>query len=148
VSDGELISEGTGMSKYFPDVSTTEGAQGAAKAGVFGALAFSATILLGLVFVVAAGGLPGMNKTTPDSLPSEVVGIMMELVVVLVAAWRFHQQKGLIIGSIILLMFVGESIFKIVSKSTNIGWIIFYIAVATALVNGVRGAWAFRQLEE
>jgi uncharacterized membrane protein YjfL (UPF0719 family) len=132
------------MSKWFPDVDDQEGVNEALKLGYFGAIAFAVMIGLGMVFLLFAGHLPG--EIDGDSKAAGIVGIGIEMVVALIAAWRFKNGKGLVWGSVVLLMFVVEIALKIGNGSTNVGWFIAYAAIAMALVNGIRGAWAQRTM--
>lgn len=74
-----------------------------------------------------------------------IVGIVVELILVLAAAWRFKIGKGAFWGPAIAGLFLLEIFSKIISGTTNVGWMIFYAAVLISMVNGVRGAWARRR---
>jgi hypothetical protein len=68
--------------------------------------------------------------------------MIVELLVVLIAAWRFKIGKGLIWGAVTLLFFAIEAFAKVASG--HVGWILFYAVIAAGLINGMRGAWARR----
>ena len=128
------------MSKWFPDVKEPDGLEEARKSGFFGACAFAAMNGLGIVLLLITGRTPSLGQPTPDiGLP--LLGISFELVLVLVAAWRFKIGKGAFWGAAIVLLFLIEVIGKVVGGTTNVGWMIAYAAIIIALVNGVRGAW-------
>lgn len=133
------------MSRYFANIDTIEDAERATKIGMGGALVFAATIVLGLIFLFSTGNIPGSGSSPPADFLFQVAGVVIELVIVLAAAWRFYQAKGLIIGSIVLLVFLGETVVKIVNGS-GAAWLIFYFAIAAAMFNGLRGAWIYRDL--
>lgn len=131
------------MSKWFPDVSEAEGLEDARKAGFFGACAFAAMIVLGIAIVFFADATPVLGQPVPDPTAA-VIGMLAELALAVVAAWRLKIGKGAFWGSALALLFVAEIIGKIAGGTTNVGWMIAYAAIFIALVNGVRGAWARR----
>ena len=131
------------MSRWFPEVDNQKGIQRALKSGVVGALVFTAMIVLGIIAAIFEGRSPGSQSAL--TIP-EVIGMMIELVVVLITAWRFKIGKGLIWGSVTLLVFLIEQIEKVEAGAARIGWIFFYAAIAAGLINGLRGAWARRHL--
>jgi hypothetical protein len=133
------------MSKWFPHVDDREGIQEALKAGFFGTIAFAVMICIGIAFVIFAGELPNSGDQVSNSMAA-LVGMLVELMLVLVAAWRFKIGKGLVWGGLILLMFAAEVIGKIIDGTTNIGWLFAYAAIGCALINGLRGAWAQRTM--
>ncbi|MEZ5742576.1 MAG: hypothetical protein R3D89_02285 [Sphingomonadaceae bacterium] len=131
------------MADWFPDTSDAEGLEEARKAGFFGALAFCAMICLGVILLVAFDRTPTLDQpTTDNTLP--FIGMAIELGIVATAAWRFKIGKGAIWGALVLVLFIVEVIGKIAAGTTNVGWLIAYAAIALALLNGVRGAWARR----
>jgi hypothetical protein len=136
------------LKRYFPDVATAEEAEKATKGGVFAALAFAAMNVLGLVFLFATGNIPGLSPGTPSEFPFAVIGVLLELAIILTAAWRFKQHKGLIVGSLTLALFLFEVATKIATGTTNIFWIFFYLAVFAGFVNGLRAAFAYRTLDQ
>lgn len=133
------------MSKWLPDVDDHDGADAALKGGFYGSLGFAAMLVLGIAILMSGGTLP-VSGTEVDGTTGALIGILAELVLVLITAWRFRAGKGLIWGSIILIIFAMEIVGKVTSGTTNVGWIIFYAAVGMGLVNGLRGAWAKRHL--
>lgn len=132
------------MSKLSPDFARTESPEAASrKAGVFGALAFAAMLALGLIMLVATERTPTLDQEG-GGLTIPALGIVLELVLVLVAAWRFRIGKGAYWGVAILLLFGAEVAAKIASGATNVWWLLAYASIFIALFNGVRGAWARR----
>lgn len=79
------------MSRWFPDVETYEGIEQARKGGIAGALAFAATIVVGIGITMAMGRYPG--DVAAVTIPM-FVGMFLELAVVLFTAWRFKIGKG------------------------------------------------------
>jgi len=133
------------------DVGTVEGARKATKTGMWGSLAFAATLCLGLILNLSPdwrpndGSLPPID---PYSYYSYIVGASVELVIVLSAGFRFWQGKGWLIGTIVIIIFLFEIVGKIAGGTARVGWLLFYAAVALALINGVRGARALRKPED
>jgi hypothetical protein len=134
------------MSKWFPDVSTPEGLEQGRKAGAIGALAFAAMNLLGLLFVLWAGHLPGETVNGTAGQLSSLIGIGAELAVILFGAYRFWRGKGLIAGSIVLLLFAAEIVMKFLTGTASIVSILAYSAIGAAMINGIRSAWWRRTL--
>ncbi len=132
------------MSRWFPEVDDHEGVRKALNAGFYAALAFAAMNLLGIAYLFFANRLPGLGQ--PQSFAGAVIGMIVELGITAVAAWRFKIGKGLVWGAIIFLLFVVEIIVKIVSGTAGVASIFFYAVIGAGLVNGIRGAWAARSL--
>ncbi|HZP79151.1 MAG TPA: hypothetical protein VFB45_23650 [Pseudolabrys sp.] len=133
------------MSRWFPEVDDYEGVQKALKAGFVGALVFAGMNLLGIAFVLATRHQPGRG-VQPAADGAFIAGMVAELLIVLVAAWRFKVGKGLVWGSVVLLLFAAEIVMKFAQGMAGAAWILFYAAIGAALVNGIRGAWAARTI--
>lgn len=131
------------MANWFPDVSEDAGVTDAKKSGLFGALAFAAMILLGAILLLMSERTPVMGQTVESPIAA-LIGMLVELAFVLFAAWRFHVGKGKYIGIALLTLYMIEIGAKVLSGTTNVGWMVAYAAILVALVNGVRGAWANR----
>jgi len=139
------VQGGSTMSKWFPVVSNYEGALDALKAGKFACLAFAAMILLGAIILVGTGRLPSTGDSA--SMPTAALfGIFVELGIVLFTWLRFRDGKGLVSGIAALGLFLFEIYAKVSSGTTNAGWLLMYAAILSGLVNGIRGAWAIRNL--
>ena len=135
------------MSTWWKDVEEYDGAKSAARNGMFAALGFAAMLGIGAIFVGMTGGLPGQ---TPDlnARIFQIAGIGIEAAIVLLAAWRFRMGGGWLSGSIALLLFTIEIGFKLFSGFQGIFWYVAYLAIFLGLVNGVRGAWALRSMDQ
>lgn len=133
------------MSKWFPDVDDPEGLSKARNAGVIGAIAFATMICVGMGLLLFMGRMP-VSGDHPTGVEFPLGGMIVELVLVAIAAWRFRIGKGLVWGSFILFTFVLEIVGKVASGTTNIGWFFFYAAVGAGLINGIRAAWATKNL--
>ena len=133
------------FSKWFPDVTTSKGVQAARKAGVAGALGFTAMLTIGIIAVFLVGSTSGAASRSLEDKYFAVGGIVAEAVFVLFAAWRLHIGKGLIVGSLLIALFVIELVAKFVDGTARGGWLIVYVAILCGLTNGVRGARAARK---
>lgn len=133
------------MSKWFPDVSTYDGVRGASNGGFYACLAFAVMNVLGLVALLLSGQRMLIGQDTPAN-PGAIIGVLFELTLIMAAAWRFKRGNGLVIGSIVLLVFTLEIVVKIATGTTSPPWFLLYAAVFAGLINGIRGAWAGRLL--
>lgn len=134
------------MQKWFPDVTTVDGAAAGAKSGLIAALAVVAIYSIGLYLILTTGGLPG-NPTSPSDAVPALVSLVIEIAVGLGTVWRFRQRKGLVIGTIFTSMFALEVAFRLSAGMVGPGWLILYAAIAIGLVNGIRAAWAVRKFD-
>ena len=135
------------MSKWFPNVDDHNGADAALKGGFYGALAFAAMVVLGSALLIFSGRTPDLNRPV-GGIAGPLIGMMIELALVLIGAWRFKIGKGLVWGPLILVLFVAEIATKVIGGTTNVGWMFFYAGVGAGLINGIRGAWAKKHLPE
>ena len=72
------------------------------------------------------------------------IGIVLVALLIFFGAWRIFTGKGWLSAILVTILFVVESSAKIVSGTTNAGWIIVYVAVFSTLINGIRGCWWIR----
>lgn len=133
------------MASPFPDTSDFDGAERCSRFGMYAALAFSVMALLGLVLGVltlSSQWRPG-NLTSADA--AFVIGAAsFEFVLGLVAAWQFHKKRGLIIGCVLLATFAIEFVGKFFIGFPGVSGIVISLFVAIGIINGIRGAIAFR----
>jgi len=132
------------MSRWFPDVSTAEGMKSARIGATAAAIVFGIMVALGVVFTALSGHLPG--EATAESGAARIgalVGMGLEAAIAFAAAWRFHRRKGLVFGSITVLLFMFEILAKLASG--HVGWIIVYVMILMGLINGLRAGWARRE---
>src|SRR5690349_21733174 len=103
------------MGIWLKDTEDYYDAEAAARSGMGGALLFAGWIVFSLVLLFAyAGGFAFQVLTRTEQIL--VLGSMgAELALALAAAWRFRQGKGLVTGSVTLLVFVIEVVRKLVS---------------------------------
>jgi hypothetical protein len=141
--------QGAEMSRLYPDVTTESGQQEALKAGTIAALISAGITFLGLVVFMLGVPLetPIYGEDEKAQLSKSAVenagvatGIVIQMFVMLLCAWRFHKGKGKYVGLVAALVMGLELINKIIAFSflpvLFIGWIVLTLA------NGVRGAWA------
>lgn len=132
------------MSKWFPDINDEAGVKEALKLGRLGTFGFMFSLLVGIGFLYfsddpARAGLPVEDKV------ASIIGVSLEFLLVLWCAWRFHTGKGLFIGCFVVALHAAELANKLITMTTNIGWVVFHVAILVALINGVRGAWGARK---
>ncbi|MBV9881953.1 MAG: hypothetical protein JO276_03000 [Sphingomonadaceae bacterium] len=135
------------MSAWWNDVETQHGAKGATRNGMFAALGFAGILGITAVYLGVTGTLPRQNLD-PLGRIIAMTFVGLEIAACLLAAWRFRMGKGWLAGGIVLLIFVIEIGFKLFSGFFGIAWYLLYFAIFMGLANGVRGAWALRDIGE
>ena len=135
--------------KWFPEIDGEESALKSSKQGAYGVLIFIAMNLIGVALVYFAEKSPvdGGNATQEDIL-NHILGASIIIPILLIMAWREFKGKGWLVSILVLLWFIVETALKVLGGTTNIGWVIFYIAVASMLINGIRGCWYIRKISK
>ena len=135
--------------KWFPEIDGEEYAIKSSKQGAYGVLIFIAMNLLGVALIYFAEKSPvdGANATEEDIL-NHILGAIIIIPIMLIMAWRIYKGKGWLVSILVLIWFFVEIALKILAGTTNIGWIVFYIAVAAMLINGIRGCWYLRKISK
>ena len=135
--------------KWFPEIDGEESALKSSKQGAYGVLIFIAMNLIGVALVYFAEKSPvdGGNATQEDIL-NHILGASIIIPILLIMAWRVFKGKGWLVSILVLLWFIVETALKVLGGTTNIGWVIFYIAVASMLINGIRGCWYIRKISK
>ena len=114
--------------------------------GVFAALGFAAWI-----------GIPTMLFVTADQIRSgvnsalEIVVIITLAAFALFTAWRFHKERGWIVGSMLLVALFIEVTKRIAltfqgTLSFGVVDVVVTFMIFFGLLNGIRGARALRHL--
>lgn len=143
------------MSKWYPTVSTEEGAREALKAGMIGALFATGTAAIGLAVFLYGIQMPaplfgegetsGLTTSTIENVGS-TIGIVVELLIFLFCAWRFKIGKGRYIGIVAAAFMAIEIANKVLIGKPNAGFLLMFAAIMLGLINGIRGAWAIPKL--
>ncbi|HMI18767.1 MAG TPA: hypothetical protein VK533_04410 [Sphingomonas sp.] len=123
-------------------MSTDEGIEAGAKGGCYAGIAFGFLAVLGLVVMAFQAH---SNGATPLLIAFISTAPAFEAAIGFVAAYRFRYRKGLAIGSIALVLFLIEIVFKITHGAFKPGWTLAYVAIVAGFVNGLRAAWATRR---
>jgi hypothetical protein len=125
------------MAFWSTDMTTEDGALGAAGQGGVACFASAVLTVIGTVFVGA------LQMQGPQAM--FVLGFAgVELLVFLVAGWRLRSGKGLIWGSAAAALLLLELVTKLAVLMIGIGLLLNAILLIVT-VNGVRGAWALRK---
>jgi hypothetical protein len=128
------------MDKLFPRFETMDDINKALRSAGICGLVIAAMTLLGLLLVVF-----GSDVAAEDKLGS-MIGIGAELLLVLLLTWRFSMHRGVVSGILLLALFLLESALKVVSGTTNVGWMIAYAALMIGIVNGLRACFAYKRI--
>lgn len=119
------------------DLTTEDGAVGAAGMGGVACFITAGLTLLGLALTAA-------TAKDQAALLGAAVGIVAEFLIFLVAGFRLRAGRGLIWGSVAALLMLLEIVIKLVSF-TGIGGIFINAILLIMIANGVRAAWALRK---
>ena len=131
---------------WFPTIQSIDDAKKLTRQGAFGVLLFAAMNLLGLFLAYYARQSPvDGHALDAQSIQDQVIGAFIVMPPLLFFAWRVYKGKGWLAAGLVLTWFVVEVSLKIAGGSTNVGWIIFYLAVAAMIFNGMRGCWWLRK---
>jgi hypothetical protein len=134
------------LSRWYPAIESHESAGKAAKMGVYGALGFAAWIGIPAALFISVRQLRSGIVS-----PVEVAIIALLVGFALLTAWRFHRQRGRIVGSILLVALVVEVSKRLVltfggSPSFGVFDAVVTFMMFFGVLNGVRGVRALRQL--
>ena len=134
--------------KVFPPVDTPSTAKRFAERGAYGVLVFVVMYLLGLLFAAYLNQDPvNLEPLDAQSARDQVIGSAILIPVLLLFAYRVFIGKGWLVAAIVLVWFAAETSWKVLSGSSNAGWIFFYVAVAALIANGLRGCWSLRGVD-
>jgi len=135
------------MESYFPKMNTLEAAQKALRGGGIAGLVITGMTVLAAVLVFFSGAGPGEEPyaTNEDQMYS-LIGNGIEAALILFLTWRLWAGHGYVSGIILLSLFLFESVLKVTSGSAGTGWILIYLAIAAALLNGIRAALAYKRV--
>jgi hypothetical protein len=135
------------MSKWFPRADGPRVSKALA-AGVVGALLVALVSALALAILISK--YPSLDTYTGNPfILGWLFGGICRVLMALFAAWRFAIGKGLVWGSVVLLLFLLPlfGYFYMGTASANLGWIFVRIPAGAAMIAGIYGAWAARTIE-
>lgn len=134
--------------KYFPKIDHSETARKLSKEGSYGVLIFVGMYVLGMVFAVFFNQDPmGLQPLDAQGVRNHVIGSAILIPIMMVFAYRVSVGKGWFVAGLVLVWFLVEITWKVASGSANVGWFVFYVAVAAMIVNGMRGCWWMRSAD-
>jgi hypothetical protein len=70
----------------------------------------------------------------------------IESALILFFSWRLWTGKGYVSGILLLILFLIEAVFKLVSNPGIFIWVLFYAGLAIIFVNGIRAALARKRV--
>lgn len=129
--------------RAFPEIIDTDDAARCCRFGMQAALAMALLGALGIglaLFGRASQSIAPMQ----DGMAWLVGAASVEIVLALIAAWCFRRNRGLIAGSILLLVFLVEFIGKFFIGFPGVLTIVIYLFIGVGIINGIRGAIAMR----
>ncbi len=134
------------LKKWFPQITDSIAAKSLTKQGAGAVLIYAGMNIFGAVFTYFLSKSP-VDARAFDSqqVLSQIIGNVMVSLLLLFFAYRVYKGKGWFAGGLTLVFFLIEIWFKIANGTTNIGWLLFYIAVTAMLINGIRGCWWMRK---
>lgn len=143
------------MSKFYPDVRDEDGVEAGANWGAMAAIILGFLALLSAVpsfYMVIR--LAGIEEAGPLVILSAVaLGVMvLEAIVCFVAAWRFMQRKGLVIGVLLAVLTLLDLLARLVQAAFGampvwqLAMMILYLPILYGLFQGVRAARGAKRL--
>lgn len=130
--------------QWFPEIEDEDGAKKLAKQGAISLCIFAAMNLLGGIFAIYASKGPMGNALAAQEVQYQVIWTLIIVPLLLIFAYRVYSGNGWLVSGLALIMFSIEAVLKAVSGATNIGWIIFYLALGGMMLNGIRACWWLR----
>jgi len=131
---------------WFAQIDSIDQARKAARQGGLGGLLFAASYVAGLAFAFLARTNPSDNQPlNGEALTNQLIGSILGTLIILFLAWRTSTGKGWLSAGAMLLFFVVEISFKVAGGTTNVGWMVAYVAVGAMMVNGLRACWWLRR---
>lgn len=131
--------------KWFPKIEDMPGAKKLSRQGAYGLLIFAAMYALGIVFTLYFNQSPtDQQQLDAQAVQDQVLGSSLLIPFILFFAYRVFIGKGWLVAGLVLVWFLAEMLLKIASGSTNVGWLVFYVAVAAMMANGIRACWWLR----
>jgi hypothetical protein len=133
----------------FAPIKDARSARSAAKSGAIAGAVFAGMYIVGILL------LTGFHTPSPLLEPDSEFQYHLQLGIdaaavglILFLSWRVYTGRGYISASVLLVWFVGEIAFKVLTGATNFVWVLVYIAMLIALAEGVRGCWLGRRYRD
>ncbi|MGH6615137.1 hypothetical protein [Sphingomonas sp.] len=120
------------------DLTTQDGAEGAAQNGGLACFIAAGLTVLGIAMLVAT------YQGAPAPLLGGIAGVASETVIFTVAGFRLRAGKGVIWGGVAALLLVIEMVTKLITM-TGIGGVVINLVLLAVMINGVRGALALKR---
>lgn len=125
------------MAFWSIDLTTEDGAVGAARMGGAACFVTAGLTVLGLVMIL---GLAPDKGAALAAVP----GIAAEFLIFVVAGFRLRAGRGLVWGSVAALVLVLEIAAKAITFTAPFG-IVLNVVLLILIANGLRAAWALRK---
>lgn len=126
------------MALWTVDLTTQDGAEGAAQQGGFACLLAAALGVIGLLFLW--GALLGLD---PRALGYVLGPALAEIAIFVIAGFRLRAGRGLVWGGVAAFVLLLELLAKI--AAFNIIGLVINSVLLMGTLNGLRGAWALRR---
>ncbi|HTU10418.1 MAG TPA: hypothetical protein VMG08_05910 [Allosphingosinicella sp.] len=136
------------MGIWFKDVEDYDNAETATRSGVWGSVGYAVWMAISSAIEFARSDISlQFQLMTPLGQSIIIAFVAVPICVSLVAAWRFRLGKGLIAGSLTLVVLVAQ-IGLAIANGYFMGILGYAIAfgILMSLINGLRGAWALRAM--
>lgn len=134
------------FNQWFPKIEVHNDAKKLAKQGSIGVLIFSLLNLIGVLVAYYAHKSPtDLSALDMQGIQAYITGAFIVIPFLLLCAWRIYIGKGWLMAGIALVWFVLETAVKVAGGTTNVGWMFFYVGVASMIFNGLRGCWWLRK---
>ena len=131
--------------RWFPRIEANDGARKLAKQGAIGVLIFTAMNVAALLSAYYLG-ISAFDRSQLDAqgVQFQLFGGAVLVPLLLFFAYRVYTVKGWFVSGLVLAWFILEITMKVAKGTTSFVWFIPYIAIAAAMLNGVRACWWLR----
>jgi hypothetical protein len=136
------------MGTFLKDVEDYDSAEMATRSGVWGSLGFAIWMVVSTAWEFARTDLNIVFGLMTQSEQFVMIAMIAgPIAVSLFSTWRFKLGKGLIAGSITLIVLIAQVGLSLANGYFMgiLGYVIAF-AILMSLINGLRGAWALREM--
>jgi hypothetical protein len=135
---------------FWKEIDDLDAAWAAIRSGMLGAALYAVWVIfswaMGYLFGDAGTLFPLLSASSQLTVIAIAAG---QLGVAIFAVWRFLLGKGAIAGILNALVLVGEVVLDLINQIfLGIIWYAVLLGILLALINGVRGALAIRELHD